>query len=159
MSSFKVISIRGEAVSYDQEPLQLDLFNERSTANYFCFIDIDRFDQEDFLDVVVRHSVGAVVDLRPLPVFTSPKFDHREVTHYLYENHIAYLEYAMVKLDPDDFSPWRIARSVNQGRPKGLTLWIYDQPTKDCGWFDLAKEQLNRSKLFRAELNPRALGH
>lgn len=158
MPEVKVVSISGGEVSFDQEAVQLDLFGNRSGANYFCFIDIDSFDQDDFLDVIVRHSVGTVVDLRPLPVFSSPKFDHRQVTHYMQEHNVSYLEYAMVKVDPGDFSPWRIARKVNRGRPRGLTLWLYDQPTKDCGWFDIAKSQLNRSRLFRAELSPRALG-
>lgn len=158
MREEKVVRIRPNALAADAEPTQLDLFGSaQNSANFFCFLAIDDFNQDELIEIITRNAVSTIVDLRPEPVFRSPNFNHRQLTSYLYDRGIRYLEYAVVKLDPEAFSPWRIARSVNRARPRGLTLWIYDTASKESGWFDLAKSQLSKSRLFRAELSPRAL--
>lgn len=158
MADRKVVKFPSSVEPIAAKPYQGDLFGDvEAGSNFFSFLFLDDFDQDELIEIITRNAVQAIVDLRPQPVFQAPDYDHSFLTSYFYSRGIDYFEYAFVRLEPEAFSPWRVARNVNRGRPRGLTLWLYDDASKRCGWFDLAKGQLNKSRLFRAEIHSRFL--
>lgn len=138
---------------------QLELFRtDDFGTNQVAFLDIEVLDQEKLFKIITYNSASAILDIRPRPVFRKPKFVHSEVSRYFSDNRVHYFDYAAAISDPDFIRPHEIARRVNLGRGEGLTICLYDVNSRERGWIDRARRMLRRSKLFTAELSPRALG-
>lgn len=159
MSQEKVVALSfPPRVTAEVADLQFDLFQPtQSPAGFFVFLDLDAYEQGDLLRVFARNAVSALIDLRPVPVFRRPRYNHREIVQFLSESRIAYFDYAMVQNRGGAYGDVAIGRAVNRGRARGLTVCLYDERARERGLVDLARSNFNRSRFFKAELSPRAL--
>jgi hypothetical protein len=154
----KVVHLRGSQVEARHEPEQLRLFKEpKRVSGLFVFLNIDLLDQQSFLKLIAENSVSTIVDVRNVPIFSTPDFDHVATTSYLMSRGISYIEYAMLNYLFEKHSDFAIAREIHARREDGLTLCIYDRSSMDAGVVGEIKEKFRRSKLYAAEITPRSL--
>lgn len=155
MPGMKVVSLRQEPIpAPNNSGRQSDLFGEAQPAGrYFCLLNINDLNEDRLLSIVVRHTVHTIVDLRQLPVFERPRFNHRHLMSYFRDHKVLYLEYAVALRNPEMFSA--LHREDNE--PLGLSLWIYDESTVSVGWYDHVRKSLKSTPLFDAEVPARTL--
>jgi hypothetical protein len=158
MGAAKIVHLNfSSAPLTERHTLQLDLFG-KSDRDFrtFCLVDINELSQERLIKAIMRGAIDAVVDLRPIPVFTAPDFDHQEITHWLSYHNVDYIEYAIAVHDPEGFA--QIDKQYERDKKSSrCSLWIYDQNSKDRGWFDRVRSALQKTNSF--ELSPRSLFH
>ena len=127
------------------------------------FVDVAALDETSLLAIVARNHVGAVVDVRPSPVFDKPRFRHREVVFHLYRHGIPYIELAMLAIWPASerrlgtFMREETFAALEAGLDRGLALCLYDADAREDGWLEEARRMIRQSRGFRAELLPTAL--
>ncbi|MND81534.1 hypothetical protein D3C80_733350 [compost metagenome] len=155
MTAANVVPFRmGGLISTERPEYQADLFkNTESGGRYFCFLDVDVLDQGSLLSVVAKNSVHTVVDLRVLPFFDRPKFNHKSLMSYFRDQRVMYLEYAVAVRSPSMFS--QLHR--DEAEPLGLSLWLYDDTTISVGWYDHVRRAMKDTQLFDAEVPSRTL--
>jgi hypothetical protein len=145
---------------------RLDVANPKSSQAFlisppedhvgkFVFVDIERFDEGNFLSLIARNAVSSIVDVRPMPIFDRPRFNHKDVFSFLFLNNVRYIEVALAPLSVPESRLTFDADSL--GLRSGLTMCIFDHLAKDRGWVDLVRQSFRRSTNFVAEVNPRAL--
>ena len=137
---------------------------EAEQRGYIVFLHIEWLKQEALLTLLARNAVRALVDLRPRPVFNKPRFQHRDVVHYLYERDLTYLEYGLLskskgKLEEHSRRGLEGEREekLNTIRGRGLTVCLYDDTARAVGWLDEVRRLLRHVPSFHAEIHPRAL--
>ncbi len=146
------------------KPERVDLFGGNVEGlGKIAFIDVGTLTEAILLHIVVRNAVAAIIDLRPRPVFSRPRFHHKNVVTYFLQRDICYFEYALA-LQGEHRASGPLHQTANgldhyieEILQRGLTLLVYDDEAKERGWLDDVRYRLKRSGSFKAELNPRSL--
>lgn len=137
-------------------PTQLDLFGQAPMDHrLFCFLDVNDISQDILMTSIVRNAIDTIVDLRPVPVFSKPKFDHHEITSWFSLHGVSYLEYAFAVFDPVSFAEMD-RQYIKSQRTSRLSVWIYDDLSKELGWFEKVRFEL-RNSFSGAEITARSL--
>ncbi len=127
-----------------------------------AFVKIDNFVEETFLRLIALNAVTAIIDLRPRPVFGRPHFHHKRTVSYLFQQKIAYIEYALssnarpisnVSSREDKVLKTALENALN----RGLTVCVYDETSREVGWLDQFRRTLRSISGYNAEMNPRSL--
>lgn len=141
-------------------PEQLELFDHAyGTVHAISYLDIAVLDQDRFIRSVVMNAVTTIIDLRGVPVFPKPRFDHRFLMSYLYERSVEYIELAMTK----EASEERVCASdaLNKwfggAKSSGLTTCIIDQNSLLDGAVASFRNSMAKSANAYVEIHPRAL--
>lgn len=152
----RVVTLPGVKRSEEVEPRQLTLFFDlQEASNQFVFVDIRQLNERSLIRILVSASVSLVIDLRPAPVFSRPKFKHSNVSEYIHSRNIDYFEYA-----------YRISCSVDanlelqavlENKGEGLTLCLFDDLGKERGWCEQARQSIRRSHSQAIEINSRLM--
>jgi hypothetical protein len=144
--------------------IQPSLFDhDGANIGKIVFLDISWLAEDTLLNLVARNGVTALIDLRPRPVFERPRFRHRHVVRYLYEQNVHYLEYAMLArtaVSTGVHSPsWQEGAKAHFCAilPRGLTVCLYDEGSRSAGWIDHVRHLVRTMPSYLAEVNPRAL--
>lgn len=170
MAEEKVIRLPDASKLRKDEPrflpanFQPSLFDHTgANTGKIVFLDITWLAEETLLNLVARNGVTALIDLRPRPVFEKPRFRHRHVVRYLYEQNVYYLEYAMLarstastdaQLPSSQEGTKAHFRSV---LPLGLTVCLYDEATRSAGWIEHVRHLVRTMPSYLAEVHPRSL--
>lgn len=170
MADEKVIRFPVMSKTYpDERPLmptdvQLGLFDYRGlNSGKIAFLDITWLAEETLFDLVARNGVTALIDLRPRPVFERPRFRHRHVVRYLYEQNVHYLEYAMlartkaIAAEESSFLRESARAHFCAVLPRGLTVCLFDEGSRSAGWINEVRHLVRTMPSYLAEVHPRAL--
>jgi len=171
MADSKILRFTGASSALPTDPLketskaqQLSLFEQMGeNLGRIVFLDISWLAEETLLNVMTRNGVTALFDLRPKPVFERPRFRHRHVVQYFFQNNVQYLEYAMLARDiRDDWrrssgSPPNAEAPLREMLSRGLTICLFDEATRSAGWIDDVRRLVRSTPGYRAEVHPRAL--
>jgi hypothetical protein len=144
--------------THESAPLlfSMNISNSGKTA----FVNVDWLVENVLLNIIVINGVTGIIDLRPRPVFSRPKFRHKKVLSYLYEHNIRYFECALYASS----NQARANRSLNleiltalsSVVDHGLTICIYDESARSLGWMDDIRNVLRRFPSY-TELHPSSL--
>lgn len=149
-----------EEKSFRSEPEQLELFDHAYTSiPTISYLDIAVLDQDRFIRSVIMNAVTTIIDLRGVPVFPKPRFDHRFLMSYFYERSVNYIECAMIRKLPAE----RICagESLNQWfsatLTSGMTACIIDDDAVREGAVASFRKSVAKSATGYVEIHPRAL--
>lgn len=140
---------------------QRDLFDQIDGAcAKIVFLDISELNEDRLLQMLAQNIIAAVVDLRPRPIFRAPKFRHKYVVSYLYRNRIRYIEAGLIgnvltkeKLEIG----LSLIPAISEGLETGITIFIYDDSTKEKDWVSNLRSYLKRDLGSWTELHPSVL--
>lgn len=167
MSAGKVLSFphRMEVHACNREIVhQHDLFAKpASNRGKIVFFDVADLVEETLLRLIAANAITALVDLRPTPVFSRPRFRHRDVVHYLHHRDIRYVEYAFAVTWPAKDRALAAMRSsdaygwIEPALERGLALCIHDAKARELGWLDDMRRMLRHCDGYVAEVHPRSM--
>lgn len=141
-------------------PEQLELFdNTYGSARAISYLDIAIFDQDRFIRSLIMNGVTTIIDLRGIPVFPKPSFDHRFLMSYFYERSVNYIECAMITNAPagricagESLDQWfRTPLDI------GMTACIIDEDAVRGGAVASFRKSVSKSYTGYVEIHPRAL--
>lgn len=143
-----------------REPEQLELFDHAySSIRAISYLDIAVLDQDRFIRSVIMNAVTTIIDLRGVPVFPKPRFDHRFLMSYFYERAVNYIECAMIRKVPaervcagDSLNQWFSATLT-----PGMTACIIDDDAVREGAVASFRKSVAKSAPGYVEIHPRAL--
>jgi hypothetical protein len=130
------------------------------------FIDIANLSQDKLLTILSKNAVTSLIDVRNLPVFRKPRFNHAEIWDYINARKIEYIDLtsAQARREIDEAF---IARLVSQphlvfGRlskalERGVTLILYESGAETRQAVSGIRNLLTHNSAFRAELHPSTL--
>lgn len=147
-------------VSSHREPEQLELFDHTyGSMRAISYLDIAILDQDEFIRSLIMNAVNTIIDLRCVPVFPKPRFDHRFLMSYFYERSVNYIEFAMIKktsaehaCDWESLNRWFAATPSN-----GMTACIIDDDAVYAGAVASFRKSMAKSANGFVEIHPRAL--
>jgi hypothetical protein len=123
-----------------------------------AFLDVGSLTEDTLLSVLVRNAVVALIDLRPLPIFRAPRFQHKRVVSFLIHHNIRYVEAALVELnarkDPGIPLGSALGPIIQNNLSLGLTICLFDEGTREKGWLEAVRLATLQSC---TELHPRSL--
>ena len=167
MSAGKVLSFpnRGDAGGFNREVVyQHDLFAvPASNRGKIVFFDVADLVEETLLRLIAANAVTALVDIRPAPVFSRPRFRHRDVVEYLHHRDVRYVEYAFAVASPVKDKALAAIRStdaygwIEPALERGLALCIHDAKARELGWLDDMRRMLRHCDGYVAEVHPRSM--
>ncbi|HUK10998.1 MAG TPA: hypothetical protein VLX09_24230 [Stellaceae bacterium] len=166
MADEKVVLIRGGLAPQKRtsEPhLFMDVAQAQGTV---AFLDITSLKQDDFLAVLSRNPVTAIIDIRSRPVFQKPNFRHTQVADYLLSHRITYLDltsysarnlFAEAHVSLLASQPHQMLGKVAQILDSGMTLIICDGADFQSATMHDLRRLLSHHASFKAEIHPRSL--
>lgn len=151
---------RTEVRPLHPEPKQLDLFEHAYGAlRVISYLDIAALEQEQLIRSLVKNAVTTIIDLRSVPVFPKPRFDHRYLMSYFYERSVNYIEFAMVEKLPtahicarESLDNW-----LASSRRFGVTACITDDAAIREGVVASFRKGMAKAVDAFIEVHPRAL--
>jgi hypothetical protein len=142
------------------EPVQLELFDhDYGPVSAISYLDIEVLDQDRLIRSLTMKSVRTIIDLRCVPVFPKPRFDHRYLMSYLYERSVNYIECAMIAMASSEreASGDSLTRWFSRGHQDGVTACIIDDVAVRDGVVASFRKRMAKSNDRFVELHPRAL--
>lgn len=151
---------RTEKVSPHRVPEQLELFDHTyGSVRAISYLDIAVLDQDRFIRSLIMNAVTTIIDLRGVPVFPKPRFDHRFLMSYFYERSVDYIEFAMIRKTPmkrvsadEALNRWFAATPSS-----GITACIIDEDAVRDGAVAFFRQSMAASTNGYVEIHPRAL--
>ena len=122
------------------------------------FVEIERMEEESFLDVLVRNCVKSVIDIRVNTVFFRPKFRHKRIVDYLYQRGIKYVEYNVAIHEYDCVGgKTKFEKMSAEALDRGMTLCLIDANARERGRDMEVRRMVGKLPNFVAEVNVRSL--
>lgn len=106
------------------------------------------------------NAVTTVIDLRGVPVFPKPRFDHRFLMSYFYERSVNYIEFAMIKKSREESAREceSLSRWFTMMPSNGMTACIIDHDAIRGGAVASFRKSMASMVSGYIEIHPRALG-
>ena len=141
-----------------REPEQLELFEHKyGSARAISYLDIAVLDQDRFIRSMIMNAVTTIIDLRGVPVFPKPRFDHRFLMSYFYERSVEYIEFAMIAKAPaermcagETLNKWFTAKVS-----PGMTACIIDEDAMRDGAVASFRKSMAKSTNGYVEIHVR----
>lgn len=151
---------RWENVSPHRAPAQLELFDHTfGPVRAISYLDIADLDQDILIRSLIMNAVNTIIDLRGVPVFPKPRFDHRFMMSYLYERSVDYIEFAMIRkastklmAADEPLNRWFAATPSSS-----ITACIIDRDAVRNGAVAFFRQSMAESTYAYVEIHPRAL--
>ncbi len=143
-----------------REPKQLELFDlNYGATRAIAYLDIAVLDQDRLIRSLTMKSVKTIIDLRGVPVFPKPRFDHRYLMTYFYERSVDYIECAMIARAPIERSSRddSLTRWFSGQYADGITACIIDDAAVSGGAVAAFRNRMTRTSDAFVEIHPRAL--
>jgi hypothetical protein len=167
MNSAKIIPIRVGQTPARLDPQQRDLFADPGKfSGHIIFVDISTLWQEKLLRILNKNAVQALVDIRKIPVFRKPKFNHKRLMDYITSRNISYFDFTSQKsrLEIGEAivallasQPHPLFGPLSKALDSGLTVILYDSNEDAQTSISDIRNLLKYHSSFRAELHPNAL--
>jgi hypothetical protein len=149
-----------EKISSYRVPEQLELFDHKfGSVRAISYLDIAFLDQDRLIRSLIMNAVTKIIDLRRVPVFPKPRFDHRFLMSYFYERSVDYIEFAMITkvhrrcVSADE----ALNRWFAETQFSSLTACIVDEDAVRDGAVAFFRQSIAHSIDGYIELHPRAL--
>jgi Protein of unknown function, DUF488 len=168
MPAEKVVPIRpGQDQPTQRAVAQPRLFHDPAKSfGHVIFIDVANLSQDKLLAILSKNAVYSLIDVRNLPVFRKPKFNHAELWDYIVARKIEYIDLtsAQARREIDEAF---IALLASQTHPvferlsraleRGVTLILYENGAETKRAMSGMRNLITHHSLFRAELHPSTL--
>ena len=122
----KVVQFRKSDAPKPQD--QLDFFDiiDREVIKYKYF-NIDEYDQHKIIDIIIRFDFSLAIDMRKFPIFSKPKYDHKEFLSSLKEKGFEYIPLIYIcQFHPNLSEIKNIKRKVLLSKNERKIMIFYD---------------------------------
>lgn len=168
MPAEKVVPIRPEQDQpTHRATTQHTLFHDPARSfGHVIFVDIANLSQDKLLTILSKNAVYSLIDVRNLPVFRKPKFDHAALWDYINARKIEYMDLTspQARREIDEAfiavlasQPHPIFGRLSRALERGVTLILYENGTETRKPISGIRNLLKHHSSFRAELHPSAL--
>lgn len=142
----------------EREAAQLELFDHGyGSVRAISYLDIAVLNQDQLIRSVTKNAVRTVIDLRSVPVFPKPRFDHRYLMSYFYDRSVDYVEFALAERAPVSQACKSLNRVLNASVPLGLAACIIDEDAVRAGAVASFRNSLAQRAEAYVEIHPRAM--
>jgi hypothetical protein len=165
MPAEKVVPIRPAQDQPTQRAAQQPtLFHDPAKSfGHVIFVDIANLSQDKLLTLLSKNTVHSLIDVRNLPVFRKPKFNHAEIWDYINARKIEYIDLtsAQARREIDEAliallasQPHPVFGSLSRALERGVTLILHENGAETRQAMSGIRNLLTHHSSFRAELHP-----
>jgi hypothetical protein len=164
----KVVPIRpGQDQPTQRTATQPTLFHDPAKSfGQVIFVDIANLSQDKLLTILSKNAVYSLIDVRNLPVFRKPNFNHAELWDYINARKIEYIDLtsAQARREIDEAfiallasQPHPVFGKLSRALQRGVTLILYENGAETWQAMSGIRNLLAHHSSFRAELHPSTL--
>jgi Protein of unknown function, DUF488 len=167
METPKVVPFRTEQSHVAPRPQQRKLFENPAKAfGHVIFLDIETLSQEKIIALMNKNAVQAFVDIRKIPVFRKPKFNHKQLADYMTAKKIQYFDFTSEKSRAEIAAaflallasqPHPLFGQISKALDSGVTVFLCDANEETNRSISDIRNLLKYHSSYRAELHPSAL--